>query len=116
MTSEGQQGRLVRWVGGVKVWGNNKQDGPWWLVIGKGGETRAPSQGGTQGSGASHQPSSRWRLPVDSSSQVKECGQALRLIANRMGVTVFLIGHVTKTGEVGGWWLVVGGWVIILAS
>ena len=35
-------------------------------------------------------------------AQVKECGQVLRLIANRMGVTVFLIGHVTKTGEVAG--------------
>jgi len=34
--------------------------------------------------------------------KVKECGQALRLIANQMGVTVFLIGHVTKTGEVAG--------------
>jgi DNA repair protein RadA/Sms len=35
-------------------------------------------------------------------SQVKECGQVLRQIANTMNIAVFLIGHVTKSGEVAG--------------
>ncbi|GAX75957.1 hypothetical protein CEUSTIGMA_g3400.t1 [Chlamydomonas eustigma] len=37
-----------------------------------------------------------------SPSQVKECAQALRQISNGLGITVFLIGHVTKQGEVAG--------------
>jgi DNA repair protein RadA/Sms len=35
-------------------------------------------------------------------SQIKECGQVLRQIANTMNIAVFLIGHVTKSGEVAG--------------
>lgn len=34
--------------------------------------------------------------------QIKECGQALRFLCNSIGTTVFLIGHVTKSGEVAG--------------
>ncbi|KAG1676077.1 hypothetical protein FOA52_014942 [Chlamydomonas sp. UWO 241] len=35
-------------------------------------------------------------------SQVKECGQVLRYIANALGTTVVVVAHVTKSGEVAG--------------
>lgn len=37
-----------------------------------------------------------------STSQVKECATALLHVAKRNGISVFLVGHVTKTGEIAG--------------
>ena len=35
-------------------------------------------------------------------SQVKECASQLRELAKSRGVTVFLVGHVTKEGAIAG--------------
>jgi DNA repair protein RadA/Sms len=35
-------------------------------------------------------------------SQVRECANALLQVAKRTGVAIFLVGHVTKAGDIAG--------------
>lgn len=35
-------------------------------------------------------------------AQVRECANALLQVAKRTGMAIFLVGHVTKTGDIAG--------------
>jgi DNA repair protein RadA/Sms len=42
--------------------------------------------------------------PAARAAQVRECATALLQVAKRERIPVFLVGHVTKTGDIAGGW------------